>query len=74
MLSVACCHEPAPLLTSQAEEPVRPVLSPRRLTVSFAADSRQKRGQGSSRRDNERALGIPTYSRITFRAGAVSVR
>ena len=74
MLSVESWHEPAPLLPPQAAEPARPVLSLRRLNITFAPQSRRNRGGAASRRDSEATVGIPTYSFITLRAGVVSRR
>ena len=69
MLSVACHESPEP----QPAEPAPAAYSFRRLAVAFDNDDR--RGQNKRRRrPAEQTVTIPAYSRIVFRAGAVSVR
>ena len=70
MLSVAC-HESQP--EPPPAEPALAAYSFRRLAVAFENDDR--RGLPPRRRRRiEQTLRIPAYSRIVFRAGAVSVR
>jgi hypothetical protein len=70
MLSGAC-HELPPM---PATEPAPSVLCFRRVAVTFAPDGRQAQRAPRSRRDTIPAVSVPPYSRIIFRAGAVSVR
>jgi hypothetical protein len=68
MLSAAC-HESLP----PPAEPAPAVYSLRRLAVTFDNDDR--RGRNTRRpRTAIPTVSIPAYSRIVFRAGAVSVR
>ena len=69
MLSIAC-HESLP---PPPAEPAPAAYSFRRLAVAFENDDR--RGQNPRRqRRSVPTVTVPAYSRIVFRAGAVSVR
>jgi hypothetical protein len=70
MLSAAC-HESLP--SPPPAEPAPAAFSFRRLAVTFDNDDRQERSQ-RRRRPLQQTVTIPTYSRIVFRAGNVSVR
>lgn len=70
MLSVAC-HESPP--SPPPAEPAQAVYSFRRLGVTFDNDDRRGRSP-RRRRLAEQTMTVPAYSRIVFRAGAVSVR
>jgi hypothetical protein len=70
MLSVAC-HESLP--EPPPAEPAPAAYSFRRLAVTFDNDDRRGRIP-RRRRLAEQTVSIPAYSRIVFRAGAVSVR
>jgi hypothetical protein len=69
MLSAACHESPPP----QPADPAPAAYSFRRLAVAFASDDRQ--GRNTRRRGLAvPTMTIPAYSRIVFRAGAVSIR
>jgi hypothetical protein len=68
MLSAACHESPPP----PSAEPAPAAYSFRRLAVTFESDDR--RGRNTRRRPAIPTVTIPAYSRIVFRAGAVSVR
>ena len=68
MLSAAC-HESLP----PPAEPTPAAYSFRRLAVAFENDDRQVRN-GRRPRRLVPTVSVPAYSRIVFRAGAVSVR
>jgi len=58
---------------SPAEEPEAQAARPRKLAVGFQFDN--LRGQARPRRLPMRvAVTVPTYSRIVYRAGSISVR
>ena len=68
MLSIACDEQP----TAPEEEPTPAILPLRRLAVTFESSSRRRRA--SEKRKRDVTVGLPAYSRIVFRAGAVVVR
>jgi hypothetical protein len=68
MLSIACDDQP----TAPEEEPTPATLPLRRLAVTFESSRRRRRARGKRKR--EVTVGLPAYSRIVFRAGAVVVR
>jgi hypothetical protein len=68
MLSIACDEQP----TAPEEEPTPAILPLRRLAVTFESSSRRRRA--SEKRKRDATVGLPAYSRIVFRAGAVVVR
>jgi hypothetical protein len=70
MLSVAC-HESLP--SPPPAEPAQATYPFRRLAVTFDNDEGRGRGQ-RRRRAAMPSMSIPIYSRIVFRAGAVSIR
>jgi hypothetical protein len=70
MLSAAC-HESLPSPPPAESAPA--AFSFRRLAVTFDNDDRQERRQ-RRRGPAQQTVSIPAYSRIVFRAGAVSVR
>jgi hypothetical protein len=70
MLSAAC-HESLPSPPPAESAPA--AFSFRRLAVTFDNDDRQERRQ-RRRRPAQQTVTIPAYSRIVFRAGAVSIR
>jgi len=70
MLSAAC-HESLP--APPPAEPAPAAYSFRRLAVTFDNDDRRE-SRPRRRRPAAQTLTIPAYSRIVFRAGAVSVR
>jgi hypothetical protein len=69
MLSVACLEPPPP--ASAESGTVAP--APRRLSVTAVMNARKP---GKSQRGDvpEQTIKIPRYSRITYRAGTVTVR
>jgi hypothetical protein len=67
MLSIACDEQP----TAPEEEPTPATLPLRRLAVTFESSSRRRAG---AKRKRNATVGLPAYSRIVFRAGAVVVR
>lgn len=73
MLSIAC---DVPTTTQEAEP--QPALPMRRLAVTFDRSARRRRSVDKSDqggREMKRAsVSVPSYSRIVFRAGSVSVR
>ena len=69
MLSIAC-HESLP---PPPAEPAPAAYSFRRLAVAFENDDRRGQSQRRQRRPVP-TVTVPAYSRIVFRAGAVSVR
>jgi len=69
MLSAACHESPPP----PPAEPAPATYSFRRLAVTFDNDDRRGRNT-RRRRPAVPTVTIPAYSRIVFRAGAVSVR
>jgi hypothetical protein len=68
MLSIACDDQPP----APEEEPTPATLPLRRLAVTFESSSRRR--QASGKRKRNATVGLPAYSRIVFRAGAVVVR
>ena len=69
MLSIVCDEQP----TAPEEEPTLATLPLRRLAVTFESSSRRRR-RASEKRNRDATVGLPAYSRIVFRAGAVVVR
>jgi hypothetical protein len=69
MLSAACHESPPPQPAEQAPA----AYSFRRLAVAFDNDGRREQN-ARRRRPAVPTVTIPAYSRIVFRAGAVSVR
>ncbi len=70
MLSVACHESPPP---APPAEPAQATYPFRRLAVTFDNDESRGRVQ-RRRRAAIPTLSVPVYSRIVFRAGAVSIR
>jgi hypothetical protein len=71
MLSVDC-HEPPAMPTPPTLESGRSGLTWRRLALSLAPDRSSRPAERRAR--HVPTVAIPSYSRIVFRAGAVSVR
>jgi hypothetical protein len=68
------CHEPTTMPTAPAMETGSSALALRRLALSLAPE---RGGMPAARRPRHESLptvAVPPYSRIVFRAGAVSVR
>ena len=73
MLSVDC-HEPAALPPPPVAETGRSALAVRRLALSLAPERGCAHVERRPRHESLPTVAIPAYSRIVFRAGAVSAR
>lgn len=68
------CHEPTTVPTPPALETGRSDLALRRLALSLAPERGCLQAARRPRHESLPTVAVPAYSRIIFRAGAVSVR
>jgi hypothetical protein len=71
MMESAACQE---MTTCPAEEPAAAAIRPRQQAAAFQFDNLRDRVERPRRLVPRAAIAVPAYSRIVYRAGAVTVR